>query len=272
MAVLLCPGILKVARAKFAAILVIIGGMLILGFLTADDYGQSWDDSGDARYGYAALQAYAGSSGAAGIGRYHGPFYFMLSAALNKPLLLLQPSWLPVDGRHFTNFLSFQLGVFAVFVLSLRFVSLGAAVIATLLFASQPLLFGHAFINQKDIPFMSFFLITMALGFLATDRWRAGQRPSADLPLPSREGGTPPLKASLSYDWLLADRRAKAAFVLSLAFGILISALLLLELAILPLLRTLVHVAYRGEAWTPIQRAFDYFAQAASKSGTFNQL
>jgi hypothetical protein len=44
-----------------------------------------------------------------------------------------------------------------------------AAFGATFLFAAQPVLWGHAFINPKDIPFLTFFLMTLLLGFRMAD-------------------------------------------------------------------------------------------------------
>jgi len=35
---------------------------------------------------------------------------------------------------------------------------------------TQPLLFGHAFINQKDTPFMGFFVLSVVVGLAVVDR------------------------------------------------------------------------------------------------------
>ena len=45
------------------------------------------------------------------------------------------------------------------------------ALAATLLFAMQPMIYGHAFINQKDIPFMTFVILAVAAGMSAFDSW-----------------------------------------------------------------------------------------------------
>ena len=44
-----------------------------------------------------------------------------------------------------------------------------AAFATSLLFSTQPLLWGHAFINPKDPPFLTFFLVSVCLGFEMTD-------------------------------------------------------------------------------------------------------
>lgn len=45
-----------------------------------------------------------------------------------------------------------------------------------LLFNTQPLIFGHAFINPKDIPFLSFFLVSVTLGLYMVDAVKADEK------------------------------------------------------------------------------------------------
>jgi hypothetical protein len=49
---------------------------------------------------------------------------------------------------------------------------LPAAFGATVLFITQPLLWGHAFINPKDTPFMALFTVTIYLGLHMVDSWQ----------------------------------------------------------------------------------------------------
>jgi hypothetical protein len=49
----------------------------------------------------------------------------------------------------------------------------GLALFVTALFATQPVIFGHAFINQKDTPLMAFFLASVELGWMAVDSRRS---------------------------------------------------------------------------------------------------
>jgi hypothetical protein len=67
------------------------------------------------------------------------------------------------------NFLTFQLGLYFLYRLAKRVMSGWAAFATVLLFATQPLLWGHAFINPKDIPFMVFFLGSVELGLSMVD-------------------------------------------------------------------------------------------------------
>ncbi|MGE5464017.1 MAG: hypothetical protein ACM3PS_11720, partial [Syntrophothermus sp.] len=49
---------------------------------------------------------------------------------------------------------------------------------AAALFAWQPMLWGHAFINPKDPPFLTFFLGSVCLGFEMVDHLTAGRKPT----------------------------------------------------------------------------------------------
>jgi hypothetical protein len=69
------------------------------------------------------------------------------------------------------TFLSFVMGVFSFYRLCRRLVDPVPAMAATLLFSTQPILWGHAFINPKDIPFMAFFLTSVTLGLEMSDRY-----------------------------------------------------------------------------------------------------
>jgi hypothetical protein len=82
---------------------------------------------------------------------------------------LIQPAWTIVEGRHFAYYLTFLLGLVFFYRLCRRFSGKGAALAATLLFATQPLIFGHAFMNPKDPPFTALFIIAIELGFVIAD-------------------------------------------------------------------------------------------------------
>ena len=52
------------------------------------------------------------------------------------------------DGRHLTNYLMFLAGVLSFYFICLRFMPRSYAGMTTILFATQPLLFGHAYISS----------------------------------------------------------------------------------------------------------------------------
>ncbi len=96
--------------------------------------------------------------------RYYGPFFSVLSLVGTKAIEAIPLGLEPFQAVHFTYFLSFVLGCVSLYYLLLLFVRWPAAVAGTILFGSQPLLFGHGFINPKDTPMMGFFAATVMLG------------------------------------------------------------------------------------------------------------
>jgi hypothetical protein len=82
---------------------------------------------------------------------------------------------LAVDIQHLVYFLMFLLGMWAFYQLAARWMSRNAAFGATLLFMTQPVFWGHAFINPKDIPLLSLFLLTVHLGLKMHDAIFGGE-------------------------------------------------------------------------------------------------
>jgi MFS family permease len=58
----------------------------------------------------------------------------------------------------------------SLYVIAKRFLNHWTALAISAVFFTQPLLFGHAFINPKDIPLMGFFTATIACGLVMADR------------------------------------------------------------------------------------------------------
>ncbi len=162
-----------------------IYGVLMLsvagGLLFFRDYGLTWDEP--LFYKYADALGYAYSPGNWFSGHFdltqsygpsaddhktRGPGYLLLA---REPVYLLES--LHIDNNsawHLINFLTYVLGIYFFYGLSLRFVHQAAAVVTAAFFATQPLLWGHAFINPKDMPFMVFVLGAVWLGFRMVDR------------------------------------------------------------------------------------------------------
>ena len=88
-----------------------------------------------------------------------------------EPVYLLEALGLDAASAwHLINFLFFQFGVYFLYRLSSRWMSSSAALATAALFSWQPLLWGHAFINPKDPPFLVFFLASVCLGFEMVDK------------------------------------------------------------------------------------------------------
>lgn len=169
-------------------ILILLAVNIIAGLFIFRDYGYSWDeplfyDYGNALgYAYSPREWFSGSfdvDNSYGISgddhKTRGPAYLFLS---RQPVYLLEALGLDqASAWHLVNFLFFQLGVYFLYRLSRRWMSSDAALAASALFAWQPLLWGHAFINPKDPPFLTFFLASVCLGFEMVDKIATEQKP-----------------------------------------------------------------------------------------------
>jgi 4-amino-4-deoxy-L-arabinose transferase-like glycosyltransferase len=141
------------------------------------DYGTSWDEAPIYEYGAHSLNNYARV--ASGLEPedfqkakldFYGPAGFMQSALFAGLVRNLGFPWSEGESWHFSYFLTFQIAIVSLYLLCRRWMGAWAAFGATLLFSTQPLLWGHAFINPKDMPFMAFFLASVASGFAMVDR------------------------------------------------------------------------------------------------------
>ena len=161
-------------------IFILLAVNVFIGLLTFRDYGLSWDEP--LFYDYADALGYAYSpsewlsghfdlSNSYGISgddhKTRGPAYLFLARG---PVYLLDAFGLDsASAWHLVNFLFFQLGIYFLYRLSTRWVKTDAAWAASAFFSWQPLLWGHAFINPKDPPFLVFFLGSVCLGFEMVD-------------------------------------------------------------------------------------------------------
>ncbi len=147
-------------------IVIILFLSLLIGILTLSHYGESWDDLSLQKYAAKSLDAYRTwplqgdvQITKEDLGNY-GPSYVMVVALLsqNNP-----------DIRHLIYFITYLAGIWAFYSLGKRWLTQTAAIGATLLFMTQPLLWGHAFMNPKDTPFLSLFLLSIYSGLRLFD-------------------------------------------------------------------------------------------------------
>lgn len=238
-----------VPRPPWVYLLALVA-VLAIGFAIADDYGISWDEPLNVAYGRWALDQYRGArvfQWAQLPGSSKGPAYFMFYTSVGDLLSGMIPAWQPSDGRHFVNFITFLFGVFSFYLLANRILGTPSAWLTTAFFASQPLLFGHAFINQKDIPFLALFLASLAFGLRAVDGYSEGGL--------GRGGNADrPLRSVLREEW--RARRGRGLLLIGLTvLLVVIEVGLLREWLLLPWLEASVVRAYEGEAgpvWTTL--------------------
>lgn len=147
---------------------------LIVGSAVTRQYGESWDELQFYKYADRALQTYVTwpSTGQIALtgNTYdnYGPAYVMI-VALGARLLGLVVPWITSDLRHLVYLVTYLIGVWGFYQLCRRWLAAGAALGATLLLATQPLFWGHAFISPKDIPFFTFFVLSLLFGFRMVD-------------------------------------------------------------------------------------------------------
>jgi len=160
-------------KKNYPIILVLVLSLLA-GVFTLTDYGESWDDLSLQKYARRSLAAYSTWAqhgvleiSAETLGNY-GPAYVMAVALAVRPLSILFPIN-PSDLRHFFYLLTYLAGMAAFYALGLRWLTRRAALGATLLFMTQPVFWGHAFMNPKDTPFLAFFLLSIWAGFKMVD-------------------------------------------------------------------------------------------------------
>ena len=160
---------------------------ILIGLFVFRDYGYSWDEP--LFYDYADALGYAYSPHEWFSGHFdlnnsfgpsetdhktRGPAYILLA---REPVYLLEAFGLDeASAWHLINFLFFQFGVYFLYRLATRWMKPSAALAASALFAWQPFLWGHAFINPKDPSFLMFFLASVCLGFEMVDSWRDEQK------------------------------------------------------------------------------------------------
>ena len=250
---------------RHVPIALLIFANLLVGILLAPGYGQGVDEDANVAYGELSMRSYSDPR--------HpyrdpsredkGPFYFMAWVSAASMVERTFPTWDPPDARHFVNFATWQLAILSVYLLCLRVAGPPVAFMGSLLFALQPLLFGHAFINQKDSPFMSFFTATVAIGLAAADQIeRAGGSPRPSFWKLLSRGS---LARSVHEAWSEGSARARrrALVVGCLAIAMAIGLVLLLEPA-REAAGNIVEDAYRGRAWAPLNLWFSRVADNAA--------
>ena len=161
-------------------IVLLIAVNILIGFFIFRDYGLTWDEPyfysyADALgYAYSPANWFSGdfdlnnSYGASGEDhKTRGPAYLFLARSFVYGWEALGSD--TASAWHLVNFLFFQLSVYFLYRISTRWVRPSAAFVTALFFSTQPLLWGHAFINPKDPPFLTFFLASVCLGFEMVD-------------------------------------------------------------------------------------------------------
>jgi len=162
-------------RLERLPLIILMTVTVIIGIITVRNYGESWDELQLYKYADNSLLAYSTwlRSGeipvTGGFFENYGPAFMMFSKLTTQAITHLGFSWLEVDIHHLLYFLTFLLGIWSFFEICKRWMSSTASLGATLLFSTQPLLWGHAFINPKDTTLLSLMLFSVYLGLKMHD-------------------------------------------------------------------------------------------------------
>src|ERR1051326_3126678 len=137
-------------------IVILIAVNILIGVFVFRDYGLTWDEPyfysyGDALgYAYTPTNWFSGhfdlnnSYGISGDDhKTRGPAYLFLARSFVYGLETLGSD--SSSAWHLINFLFFQLGIYFLYRLARRWLQPSSAFATTLLFSTQPLLWGHAF-------------------------------------------------------------------------------------------------------------------------------
>lgn len=146
-----------------------------LGVLTVHQYGVSYDEPNNYRYAADTVAAYRSFFGILYEPAYsptydgHGPAFVAGVMLVVNAVRQISPHIFAPDIWHLSYFIAFQLTGLCLYVLMKRWFHTWTAWGILVLFSTQPLLLGYAFINPKDIPFMFFFTLSILLGFRLAD-------------------------------------------------------------------------------------------------------
>jgi hypothetical protein len=210
---------------QFWPISILLAINILIGLITFRDYGKSFDEDSIQYLATQSLIAYkTGITPNFGslydnLNNY-GPSYNMVVYLAIQVFVRIFPGIAITDLWHFAYFLTFQVGVLCLYLLAKRWLSNWAALGVAILFLTQPLLWGHAFINPKDIPFMTFFLASIVSGLYMCDKvFISNKEPIRILSIKT-------LKTKFIRDWQKMPKKPKR-------YAIVISVCWLLSVAIL---------------------------------------
>jgi len=246
------------------AILIYLG--IVICLLYANDYGLSWDEYYHEMYAEQTIQIYLGQRAPRDTItdlRFYGPAYNVPWLLARNLLVNLFPSWQPADAGHFLYWLTFIPAPLLLYCLARRYVPRIPSLAAALLFASQPVIFGYAFINPKDNPFMTAFLAALWLGLIAVDLNAQNDSRLSLKDIPSEMAR---LAKRISTAWRNSTSVRKVGTGTLLVAIFLLFVDLFVTHKILQWAYVVVGHAYNGQALAPVQAMFDALATDVYKT------
>jgi len=149
---------------------------ILLGAFIVSAYGEGWDNILMHDYGMQTVEIYRNPTASyteKDFGpvdsMFFGPFVVTIAGFAVEFLHFLGAASEPLVVFRYIYFLTHLVGVACFYFLCKRFMRDWFALVATLLYASQPLFFGLALINPKDTPFNALFIAAIFTGMLMVD-------------------------------------------------------------------------------------------------------
>jgi 4-amino-4-deoxy-L-arabinose transferase-like glycosyltransferase len=234
---------------------------LILGALTVHEYGISVDEPNNQRYAADSLAAYPSFFGLFYEPYYHpsydghGPAFVTIAAIFVGIAQAILPNAFAPDLWHYSYFITFQLTGLCLYWLTRRWFNIWTAWGVLVIFSTQPLLLGHAFINPKDTPFMFFLTLSVLWGFRMADAISANET-YVSLETPAR---------SLAEKFQRADPQRRRRFLTYLTLASLTAlALIVFSSQIDSLVGQVVAFFYTAEPDSWAGQVFNAIASPAS--------
>ncbi len=226
------------SRASQLCILGLTLVCLVVILLTYTDYGITWDEDLQSRYGEMALDYFLSGGRDTSYKelynlKYYGALFETMCAALYRAT-----AGDPYSTRHLCIALTGLLTVVATMLLARRWGGWRAVLFAGLALSMMPRFYGHSFNNSKDIPFACCFALAMLAiaSLLAAKRltWRHAVLTGVaiGLALSMRMGGLllfiflvagVAAKHAMQPDWRRSPWALKVAAVVAIAWAVMVA-------------------------------------------------
>ncbi|MGA7979187.1 MAG: glycosyltransferase family 39 protein, partial [Chromatiaceae bacterium] len=182
---------------------------LLTGLGIYKDYGISWDEPEQQRYGHTVVD-YMFTSDRKLItdwDKYHGPAFEILLDGVDR-IIGPKDTQQRFRLRHLLNFLLFYFSAWCFYLFCrARFNDWHIALLGCLMLVTCPRIFGQAFYNSKDLPFLSLmiisFLTLQRFGDQKTVKWAILHGLSSGLTVAIRILGL--LVPAFTMSWLIGD-------------------------------------------------------------------
>jgi hypothetical protein len=241
---------------------------LLVGAFLFQDFGLSWDEPLFYQYSDAVGSAYSipdWLAGSVDLEQAYGPsaedhkIYGAAYLLVGRNVTRLLQALTGIDAWtvwHLTNFLAFELGVLFFYLLCKRWMRPPAATVASALYLTQPIAWGHAFINPKDMPFATLFILAIYSGFRMVDQLSAmGLRSSRETREQDPHRSMPAARKRRPFD-------ARLAAILGIACALIAILLAVFGEGWRGALGDVVRQAYYAAPESTLGRAFAWLASS----------